>query len=137
KNSRSPVQAVSQRLAGRELDPSLVLEQVNEREPVFRLTTAELKSLRRGLRSLARLRVDARSLADLPAERFPQIGLPADQKGSQVQLNDIRRVTRLLTLDAELLAQEGQIDEALRSIRAGLKVSRSMREDPAMESQLM
>jgi hypothetical protein len=80
---------------------------------------------------------EARRLADLPDGRYD---VPTERNVLRAKLPhlvEVRRVARLLRLDAMRQAQAGDMKQALTSCRAILNAARSVGDEPAAISQLV
>jgi len=80
----------------------------------------------------------ARDLADLPDAGGNVVVVPANpmtrvMDGEQ----DLRLTAALLRADATLLAEEGKMGEAVRSVRAALGTARALGDDPSLTGQLV
>jgi hypothetical protein len=105
---------------------------VGDITPEVQLTAKQTEDLRGELEKLAAARAEARRLRDLPAGRYPLV-VSSDYistKPDQVQF--ARAAAWLLQLDAALLAQDGQADEALDSGRALVNAGRSVAGEPML-----
>lgn len=80
----------------------------------------------------------ARGLADLPDDGGNVIVMPPnpiDRRMDREQ--DLRATATLLRADARLLAEAGDLDGAVRSVRAGLGAARALGDDPSSIGQLI
>ena len=80
----------------------------------------------------------ARDLADLPDAGGNVIVMtpnPMDRLMQKEQ--DLRLTVALLRADATLLAEDGKMGEAVRSVRAALGTARALGDDPSMVGQLV
>jgi hypothetical protein len=109
---------------------------LHEVPPSERPGDADVKQLRAELSGVAGALDVARELADRPRGRYT-VAWTKDQVGTLLpHLEQMRKVTRLLVLDARLRAVDGDMDGALRSCRAALNAARSVGDEPATVSQL-
>lgn len=101
------------------------------------LDIALTSAIRRELRPLTEAVIEARKLADLGSGRTD----PKYQKLLWATLlghvQNSHHVSRLLTADVAILAEEGELDAALDDCRAMLGVGRSIGDEPFMVSQLV
>jgi hypothetical protein len=96
------------------------------------LTEAQLALLQAEFANAAWARAEVRKLALLPRGRYP---LSTDSRQSFGL--DALALARVLLMDALLLAQEGDVDGALRSCRGSLNAGRSFGDEPVFLSQLV
>jgi hypothetical protein len=95
------------------------------------LTAGQLALLQAEFANVAEARTAARKLALLPHGRYP----PSTESRPAYGL-DALALAKFLLLDALLLAQEGDVDGALRSCRGSLNAGRSVGDEPVFLSQL-
>jgi hypothetical protein len=100
------------------------------------LDDQQLKALREEMAKATAAVAEARKLADMPHGHYP-IEYAADWISTHMNVQDARAIANLLQNDALLLAQEGDTDGALRSVRAGLNTARSIGDEPMLISQLV
>lgn len=80
----------------------------------------------------------ARDLADLPEVGGNVVVMPPDPLSRPMQKEqDLRLTAGLLRADATLLAEEGKMVEAVRSVRAALGTARALGDDPSLVGQLV
>jgi hypothetical protein len=105
--------------------------------PLERPDEADLNQLRVELAKVAAALEKARQLADRPLGRYA-VAWSQDLIGTLVpHLQQAREVARMLTLDALLRAQDGEMEEAMQSCRAALNAGRSIGDEPMHISQLV
>jgi hypothetical protein len=95
------------------------------------LTATQLALLRAELASDGAARDEARKLALLPHGRYPPYSESRPAFGM-----DALALAKGLLLDAFLLAQEGDVEGALRSCRGSVNAGRSLGDEPVFFSQL-
>jgi hypothetical protein len=100
------------------------------------LDATQLKALREEMAKAATAVAEARKLADMPHGRFPLQWSP-DSISTILHSQDAREAAHLLQLDALLLTQEGDLDEALRSTHGILNAGRSVGDEPTLISALI
>jgi hypothetical protein len=102
------------------------------------LDAAQWKALQQEMAKAAAALTEARKLADLPHGRFPlQPRVLASSLKAVLNTRDPRAVIDLLHYDVLMLAQEGDLDGALRSTRGVVNAGRSIGDEPAREAQLL
>ncbi len=80
----------------------------------------------------------ARDLADMPDAGGNVIVMPADPLSRLMRKEqDLRLTASLLRADATLLAEDGKMGEAVRSVRAALGTARGLGDDPTLVGQLV
>ena len=80
----------------------------------------------------------ARDLADLPDSGGNVIVIPPNPIGRILtKEGDLRTTATLLQADAVLHAEDGNMDEAVRSVRAALGTARAIGDDPTLIGQLV
>ena len=115
-----------------------ILERLEESPPPQRLDDARLVELRAELAKAAAALPVARDLADRPRGRWAVAWMPAFPIATLMpHLEQPRRVTLLLVLDAAAASADGDPDRAVRACRAALNAGRSMGDEPAAISQLI
>jgi hypothetical protein len=100
----------------------------------YQLDAKQRQALREMMAPVAEAVAEARKLADMPHGRFP-IQYTPDWFGTTIKVQDARIVANLLQQDVLLLAQAGDAEAALRSVRAILFASRSIGDEPLSLSQ--
>jgi hypothetical protein len=100
------------------------------------LDAEQLKALRQEMEKAATAVTEARKLADRPHGRFPLQWAP-DSISTFLISQDTREVANLLCFDALLLAQEGDLNGALRSLRGVLNAERAVGDEPTLVSALI
>jgi hypothetical protein len=100
------------------------------------LDAKQLQALRLEMARAAMAVAEARKLADLPHGRFPFQWAP-DLISTTLNSHGARDVASLLQFDVLLLAQEGDLDAALRSIRGIVNAGRAIGDEPTLISQLV
>ena len=107
-------------------------------EPNVMLNAAAKAKLLAAMRGLEPALDAARDLADLPAEGGNVIVTPADSLFRFIpEAQELRTTASLLWADAVLLAEDGKVDEAVRSVRAALGTARALGDDPTLLGQLV
>ncbi len=97
---------------------------------------ADLAELRGELAKVAAALDEARKLADLPRGRY-KVAWSPDLIGTLVpHVDKVRRVSRLLTLDAQRKSADGDPDGAVRMCQAALNAGRSVGDEPLWISQI-
>src|SRR5262249_53291340 len=107
-------------------------QQLEKVRPPEQLTAAELALLQTEFANAAEARTAARKLALLPHGRYPPFSDSRPAFGM-----DALGLAKVLFLDALLLAQEGDVEGALRSCRGSLNAGRSFGDEPVFFSQLV
>jgi hypothetical protein len=105
--------------------------------PNARLSVADSKALDGVLKAAAAALPEARKLADRGAGYFATDFAEFPWATLLPHLDYIRRVTRLLALDAAARAEKQDVDGALASCRALLNTSRSIGDEPIVISQFI
>jgi hypothetical protein len=100
------------------------------------LDPALVKALGEEMAKAATALAEARKLADMPHGRFPLQWAP-DSISTIVHCQDAREAANLLHFDVLLLAQEGDLDAALRSTRGIVNAGRTVGDEPTLVSQLV
>jgi hypothetical protein len=105
--------------------------------PPQRPDPALLNELRNELTKVAPAIDKARELADRPRGRY-DVKWNEDHIGTLLpHVHQLRTVVELLTLDAALRANRGDMEDAMRSCRAALNTGRSLGDEPFGLSQLI
>jgi hypothetical protein len=96
-----------------------------------------LEQPRTGLGPARPMLLEARKLATFDRGRYEVQWNLKDPLATELpHLGVVRDVVDLLSLDAEVWAHEGQLDEALVSVRAALIAARSIGDEPSSKSQI-
>jgi hypothetical protein len=112
-------------------------ERLGDLPPQVRLDEEQVKELRAALQQAAAALELVHRLADLPRGRYI-VAWSEDLISTLLpHLEEARRATVLLSLDAMLQAQEGDADGALASCQAALNAGRSIGDEPTAISQLV
>jgi hypothetical protein len=93
--------------------------------------------VRADLTKMAEAVIEARKLAAMPRGRFPINPAQNPIMTLLPHLQLVRSMVRLLQADADLRAEDGDIDGALESCRAILNTARSIGDEPFLISQLV
>jgi hypothetical protein len=96
------------------------------------LTAAQFALLQAEFANAAEARTEVRKLALLPHGRYPPVTDSRPAFGMEALA-----LAKMLLLDALLLAQEGDVDGALRCCRGSLNAGRSFGDEPVFFSQLV
>lgn len=119
---------------GQELD---LLGEIGRRPPNTQLRPDEIAELNKLLAEYAAAAEVARTLTDYPeggrSFNYPEMPLDLDLK----EVQKLRGVFTLLSLDAKAAAQANRPKDAIRSARAGLNASRAIGDEPCLISQLV
>jgi hypothetical protein len=108
----------------------------NDLPKSYQLDAAQQKALREEMAKAAAALAEARKLPDMPHGRFPLQWAP-DSISTILHSQDARDAARLLQLDVLLLAQEGELDEALRLTRGIVNAGRAVGDEPTLVSGLI
>lgn len=117
--------------------PQALSDLLGKAQPPEQLTAEQAEQLEREMKLHSEAVTKARPLANMPYGRHPlhlEYNAMATILSSQ---QEIRRVASLLNYDAMLLAQQNDIDGALRSARATINAGRSLGDEPLIISQLI
>jgi hypothetical protein len=126
-----------QGMPGAGAEPATFDEVLRNLPPNVALNDQQTKLLRKELRAVHDALQEARKMADLPNGRYPLSFSPDFYSSLFSAQQQARNIAHLLKLDAALLAQERNPDEALVSVRAALNVARSLGDEPTFISQLI
>lgn len=107
-----------------------------ELEPQRQLDEGQIIALRVELQKAAPALAEARKLADLPNGRYV-VTWKLNWLSTSLPCQDARQVTTLLSCDALLQAQEGNVSAAFASCRGVLNAGRSIGDEPFTISQLV
>jgi hypothetical protein len=125
-------------LAARPDGGPTILERLQDRPPDQGLTDAELIEVRAELAKAAAALSAARDVADRPCGRWAVAWDTQFLIATLVpHIDQTRRVTYLLVLDAAAALANGKPDSAVRSCRAALNAGRSLDGEPAPISQMV
>jgi hypothetical protein len=116
--------------------PAAIDERVGAVEPEVQLSAALTRDLRAALQNVARAVAQARPLAEMPRGRFA-VTWAKDGISTVLTCQDARAAANLLRLDAALLAQDGDPDKALASVRGILNAGRAVGDEPTLIPQFV
>lgn len=105
-------------------------------QPQHRLSPEQLRLLRRELAMAAPALAEARKLEAMEWGRFP-IRYAADGISTVVESQPARAVASLLAMESQLLAEDGQADEALARVRGILNAGRAVGDEPTLISMMI
>lgn len=111
-----------------------LLEILADLGPETPLENWQAAELRAHLAQVSQARQEARKLASLSQGRFP-IDWSLNRQKSLPHHKDVYSVTRLLELDAVLLAHYGAADQAMTSGQALLNAGRALGDEPTLHAQ--
>jgi hypothetical protein len=109
---------------------------VIELPPEVQLSPDQIRQLRLEMESVKEPLAKARALVNYRSGRFT-IKWPLDYTSTILSCQDCRNVMNLLSHDAQLRAQDGDIDGALISVLCILSTGRSIGDEPTLISQLV
>lgn len=106
-------------------------------EPPHRLREKTAADLKKELEKYPEAIAKARTLAELDRGRYPIAYTPDFVSTLLPHAQQVREVAYLLNFDAAHLAEQGDVNGALRSSRAGLAAARSIGDEPLLISLLV
>jgi hypothetical protein len=116
---------------------SRVAEQISETPPQIRLSSNLKKRAADRLAAEAEALRLSRSLIDYPRGRFAVTHSPDAFSTIIADQSDTRKLESLLTVDCYDRLDDGDLESAVRSIRALLNLGRCLQEDPFFISQMI
>ncbi|HLJ91840.1 MAG TPA: hypothetical protein VKU02_01475 [Gemmataceae bacterium] len=105
--------------------------------PTMQLSAQQLKLLTAAMTEAEAAVKEAHTLANMPRGRHTIVYLPNTIAILLPHVQPVRQIANVLTYDAMLRAQLGDVDGALESCRAGVNAGRSLGEEPFLISQLV
>jgi hypothetical protein len=117
--------------------PSSTTEDIFRVPPAKRLSAADFARLEAELKALEPALEAARRLAWFPDGRFPLVYARNPIGTLLPHLQEVRRTTELLALDALRHAQAGHGMEAMHSCRAAFHSARTLGDEPFLTSQMV
>lgn len=112
-------------------------EAIQQLAPVVQLNDSQVGELRAALALAEPALAESRRLAGMPRGRYGIVWSP-DAIGTLLpHLEAVREIARLLSTDAVLQAQDGQMHAALTACKAAVNAGRSVGDEPCAISQLV